>query len=204
MILNPTFKGIVTTFVLAILLSFSFTNLKAYSNTAIVPLKITVEGKLVITEAENDTTSGKDPTIDVLLKLSPSLENTVVSGSSGIRIRTNLKSWKLTAQRSTNEVNSLNINPKDISLSFSTKAGSKGNLHAAELISPFNEITALNKISSDSPTEILIGKDKTSGLKDPENLENWFQLTSTYSAVPDFFYNEGEFNTVISYSLVSP
>lgn len=204
MISNPTVKRIATVFAVVILLSFSSTNLKANSNTATVPLKITVEGKLVITEAENDTIAGKDPTIDVLLKLSPSLENTVVSGSSNVRIRTNLKSWKLTAQRSINEINSLNIDPKDISCSFSTKAGSKANLNAGKLIPPFNEITNLNQISSNSPTEVLAGIDKTSSSKDPQNLENWFQLTSTYSAKPDFFYSEGEFNTVISYSLVSP
>ena len=179
-------------------------NLTAESNQATVPLNITVAGKLIITDSENDNKSGTNPTLNVNLKLVPDLNSSVVSGSSSIRIRTNLSSWKLTAQRSDLSNPTANINPEDISLNFTTQAGSKGNPDAGKLLSPFNKVSNLSQISSNGPTDVLIGVSKTSLDRDPENKNNWFQLTSNYSVSPDFFYEIGEWNTVVSYSLVSP
>ncbi len=183
---------------------FVSSTLIARSNQATVPLNITVSGKLIITDSENDNKSGTNPTINVNLKLSPDLNNSTVSGSSSIRIRTNLNSWKLTAQRSNLSDSPVNIDPKDISLSFTTQAGSKANPNAGKLLSPFNQVTNLSQISSNNPTDVLIGVSKTSLDRDPENRNNWFQLTSNYSVLPDFFYEIGEWNTTVSYNLVSP
>lgn len=185
-------------------LFFSSSNITAISNQAVVPLNITVQGKLVITDATSDNDSGLNPTLNLYLRLTPDLNNSIVSHSSSIRIRTNLNNWRLTAQRN-NFINStLNIDEKDISLSFTTNAGSKANPNAGKLIPPFDVETNLSQISSNNPTEILNGISKTSTDKDPTNKNNWFQLTSTYSILPDFFYGYGEFNTIVSYSLVSP
>ncbi len=183
---------------------FLSSNLTAISNQATVPLNITVQGKLIITDAENDTNAGDNPTLNVNLKLVPDLVNSTVSGSSSIRIRTNLNSWKLTAQRSNLSGSEVNIDPQDVSLSFTTQVGSKGNPNAAKLLSPFNKITDLSQISTNNPTDILAGQSKTSLDRDPKNKDNWFQLTSNYSVSPDFFYEIGEWNTSVSYSLVSP
>ena len=179
-------------------------NLTAHSNQATVPINITVQGKLIITDAQNDNNSGADPTLNVNLKLTPDLTNSVVSGSSSIRIRTNLNSWKLTAQRSNLSDTLVNIDPKDISLKFFTQAGSKGNPNAGKLLSPFNQTSNLSQISTNGPIDVLAGVSKTSLDRDPENKNNWFQLTSNYSVSPDFFYEIGEWNTTVSYSLVSP
>lgn len=183
---------------------FLSSNLTASSNQATVPLNITVQGKLIITDAENDTNAGDNPTLNVNLKLVPDLVNSTVSGSSSIRIRTNLNSWKLTAQRSNLSSSEVNIDPQDVSLSFTTQTGSKGNPNAAKLLSPFNKITDLSQISTNNPTDILAGYSKTSLERDPKNKDNWFQLTSNYSVSPDFFYEIGEWGTSVSYSLVSP
>jgi len=183
---------------------FVSSNLTARANQATVPINITVQGKLIITDTENDNNSGANPTLNVNLKLSPDLNNSTVSGSSSIRIRTNLNSWKLTAQRSNLSNPTSNIDPKDISLNFITQAGSKGNPNAGKLLSSFNQISNLSQISTNSPTDVLVGVSKTSLDRDPENRNNWFQLTSNYSVSPDFFYEIGEWNTVVSYSLVSP
>lgn len=180
----------------------SSSNLTAVSNQATVPLNITVLGKLVITDANNDNKSGSNPTLNVALKLSPDLNNSTVSGSSAIRIRTNLSAWKLTALRSNQ--NSNIVDPNDISLKFTTQAGSNANPNCGKLLAPFDQITTLNQISTASPTEILSGNTKTSIAKDPDNRDNWFQLNSNYSISPDFFYGIGEWNTTISYNLVSP
>ena len=178
-------------------------DLHAISNQATVPLNITVLGKLVITDANNDNKSGLNPNQNVLLKVTPDINNSVVSGSSAIRIRTNLNTWKLTAQRNDSS-SQINIDPKDILLSFSTQAGANANPNAGKLLSPFDRTSDLSHISTNSPSDILLGNGKTSLQKDPDNKNNWFQLTSNYSISPDFFYETGEWNTTVSYSLVSP
>ena len=177
---------------------------KAQASQATVPLNITVHGKLVITDAENDNKAGEDPTLNINLELTPDLDNAVVSGTSAIRIRTNLSSWKLTAQRNNSTGSLTNINPQDISLSFTTQNGGNANPNAGKLLSPFNGASDLSKISSNAPTDILLGVTKTSSARDPKNQDNWFQLTSNYSVSPDFFYEIGDWGATVSYSLVSP
>lgn len=189
-------------FAICILLSTS--NLTSRSNQAIIPLNITVQGKLIITDALTDNKAGTDPTINVLLRLTPDLNSSVVTGSSAIRIRTNLNNWKLTALRRELANPSTNIDLKDISLSFTTQAGSSANPNCGKLLPPFDQITDISKISNLSPTEIFAGSGKTSVAKDPENKNNWFQLTSSYSIAPDFLYEIGEWSTTITYNLVSP
>lgn len=181
-------------------------DLTARSNQATVPINITVNGKLIITDAENDNKAGTDPTLNVVLKLTPELDNQTISGKSSVRIRTNLNNWKLSAQRidSGNLSSNSNIKPEDVQLSFSTQNGSKANLNAGKLISPFDRLTTLGQISSTKSTDILIGQSKTSVDKDPGNKNNWFQLTSSYSITPDFLFEIGEWNTTVTYSLVSP
>ena len=185
-------------------LLFQSVTLKVESNQAIVPINVTVLGKLIITDAENDTKSGENPTLNVNLKLTPDLNNAVVSGSSSIRIRTNLNSWKLTAQRHEQNGSLTNLAPKDISLAFAISTGSKANQSSGKLISPFDATTDLSKISSNSETDILHGLSKTSLERDPKNADNWFQLTSNYSISPDFYYETGDWSTTVTYNLVSP
>lgn len=204
-----TLKKNTTRFLFLLIVSccvfFISSNLTVSSNQATVPINISVQGKLIITDSENDNKSGSDPTLNVNLRLSPDLNSSTISGSSSVRIRTNLNSWKLTAQRSNSSESPVNIDPKEISLSFTTQTGSKANPNAGKLLPPFNNQTAnLSNISANSPTDLLIGLSKTSLDKDPENKNNWFQLTSNYSVSPDFFYEIGEWNTTVSYSLVSP
>lgn len=190
--------------IFSIILYLSTTFIKVSPNQAIVPLNITVHGKLIITDAENDIKSGENTTTNISLSLTPELNNTIISGSSSIRIRTNLSNWKLFAQRIEQTNSTTIIDPQDIKLLFTTQAGSKANPDAGKLVSPFNGITTLSQISTKKATDILIGNSKTSMDKDITNKNNWFQLTSTYSISPDFFYDKGEWNTLISYNLVSP
>ncbi len=204
MTLKKNTTGFVCLLITSCCVFFISSNLAANSNQATVPINITVQGKLIITDAYNDNKSGTNPTLNVNLKLTPDLNNSTVSGSSSIRIRSNLSSWKLTAQRSNLADSTVNIDPKDISLNFTTQSGSKANPNAGKLLSPFNKATDLSQISSNGPTDVLAGLSKTSLERDPDNLNNWFQLTSNYSISPDFFYEIGEWNTTVSYSLVSP
>lgn len=197
-----TYRVIILLIIFCIFLNTS--NLTARSYQATIPINITVNGKLIITDAENDNKAGTDPTLNVVLKLTPELDNQTISGKSSVRIRTNLNNWKLSAQRiNPGNLNS-NIKPEDVQLSFSTQNGSKANSNAGKLISPFDGLTTLGQISSNKSTDILIGQSKTSVDKDPGNKNNWFQLTSSYSITPDFLFEIGEWNTTVTYNLVSP
>ena len=191
-------------FLLLACLLFESLTLKVESNQAIVPINVTVLGKLIITDAENDTKSGENPTLNVNLKLTPDLSDSVISGSSSVRIRTNLNSWKLTAKRLEEGGSLVNLTPEDISLAFIVSAGGKANQSAGKLVTPFDTKTDLSKISSNSETDIIHGLSKTSAERDPKNTDNWFQLTSNYSISPDFYYETGDWSTTVTYNLVSP
>lgn len=197
-------KTKVIAFFICLAVFASTINLKVDSSQVLVPLIITVHGKLIITDAENDNRSGENPTLNVLLNLTPGLNNTPVLGKAAIRIRTNLNNWKLTAQRHEPIAGTTNVDPKDVSLTYTTQSGLKGNPSAGKLISPFDSICNLDRIPTTSTTDVLVGYSKTSLERDPGNKNNWFQLTSNYSISPDFFYGTGDWGTVISYNLVSP
>src|SRR3989338_181041 len=200
-----TQKNTISVLVLVFLICtylYGTSNLSAKSNQATVPINITVKGKLVLTDSVNDNKSGENPTLNVFLKLTPDINNSIVSGNSAIRIRSNLNSWKLTAQRSDQNNSLVNIDPKDISITFSTQAGANADPNAGKLVSPFNKTADLSQISINSPLDLVIGNSKTSLTRDSQNKNNWFQLTSSYSISPDFFYEIGEWGTTVSYNLV--
>ena len=210
-----TFK--ITKRVISIFLGTYFllctSNLLAFSSTSTVPLNITVTGKLVITDASDDSNLGSNDNLNVFLRFTPDTNNSKVSAKSSIRIRTNLRNWKLVAKRDVLYSQKYtqkyppkqNIDPKNISLVFTTKTGSKANPLAGQLVPPFNKSTSLNQIPIAYSTDILIGRTKTSSGRDPSNRNNWFQLTSTFSIPSKMFNNRAnDFYPIISYSLVSP
>lgn len=192
-----------------VLVYFSTYSLIASSNTAYVPVNITVEGKLIITDAEDESiVKGAAPSLNTVLRLQKKGNKNLVANKKAIRIRTNLNNWKLTAQRVDLPLyRSRKINPKYVSLLLSTQSGSKANPKAGKLASPFNTASNLSKISSNLPTDVIIGQSKTSKDRDPTNKNNWFQVTSTYSILPKYFTHKNkinDWNAIISYNLVSP
>lgn len=197
------FKLFCLTLVLVILLNSLPT--RVFSQTATIPINISVKGTLTISDANNDSSSGKNPTINVDLSITPDLGATEVSSDAKFRIRTNLKKWKLTAQR-TKEVDDgpTNIKADDVGVEVTTQAGSKADPNAGKLLSPFNSKTDLSKISTSRPVDVIKGQNKTSKQRDNSNADNYFQVNTTYSIFPDFFYTPGTWKTTITYNLVSP
>lgn len=179
--------------------------LKASSQTATVPINITVNGTLTISDANNDASSGKNPTINVNLSVTPDLGASAVTGNANFRIRTNRSVWRLTAQR-TSEVDTgpTNIVATDISLLVTTQAGVNANSMAGSLVAPFNATTNLSSISTSAPVNVINGTAKTSTVRDNANSSNYFQVNTQYSILPDYFYQPGTWATTITYSLVSP
>ncbi len=177
----------------------------SFSQTATVPISISVNGTLTLSDANNDASSGKNPTLNVNLSITPDLGAAQVTGNANFRIRTNRSDWLLTAQR-TSEVDNgpTNIQASDVGVLIATQAGSKGNPNAGSLAAPFNSQTNLSSISTSTPVNVIIGKAKTSTSRDNTNASNYFQVNTQYSIFPDFFYQPGTWNTTITYNLVSP
>ena len=187
-----------------VVLFCSSSQLTYAAGTATVPLNITVNGALVITDASNDTGTGRDPTINVNLNVTPDLSVSTVTGQANFRIRTNQTSWKLTAQRTQANTGSTMIDDGDVSVVIAKAAGSRGNANAGRIVAPFNNTADLSKIPTAQSVDVISGSTTTSSAKDGTNRNNYFQVNTTYGIAPDFFYTPGTYSTTITYNLVSP
>ena len=182
-----------------------FLPLQVLSQSATIPINISVNGTLTITNALDDSNNGKNPNINVNLSITPDLGATEVSGDANFRIRTNLEVWRLTAQR-TQEIDTgpTNIKATDVGLLVTTQAGTNANPDAGKLVSPFNVKTNLGQVSTSGPISVIDGSNKTSKNRDTTNANNYFQVNTKYSIQPDFFYSPGTWKTIVTYNLVSP
>jgi len=176
----------------------------AKAASATVPLSITVNGSLLITDADNDTASGKDPTKNVSLSITPDLGHTLQSGSANFRLRSNKATWRLTAQRTASDAGGTGVADNDVLVDIAKSAGSSANANAGALVAPFTGQTNLSSILTSSSVDVISGTAKTSSSKDANNTNNYFQVNTTYSIQPDFFYTPGTFSSTITYNLVSP
>ena len=182
--------------------SIKMPEVKAASAT--VPLSVTVNGSLVVSDGDNDTMAGKDPTKNVTLSVTPDLGATLQSGSANFRIRSNRSAWKLTAQRTASSAGGTSIADTDVLVDIAKSTGSNANASAGALVAPFTAQTDLSSITTEASVDVVNGTAKTSSARDSENANNWFQVSTTYSIQPDFFYTPGTFSSTITYSLVSP
>ena len=178
---------------------------KSFSQSATVPINITVNGALTITDAANDTMSGVNPTINVNLSITPDLGAAAATGDANFRIRTNRSTWRLTAQRTTEiDTGPTNIVAMDVGLLVTTQAGSNANAMAGTLVAPFNAQTDISSVPTVSPVDVVSGTAKTSSGRDSSNINNYFQVNTRYSILPDFFFQPGTWKTTVTYNLVSP
>ena len=185
------------------ILLLDFVVLPEAKAAATVPLTVTVNGSLVITDADNDTMSGKDPTKDVTINITPDLGATTQTGTANFRIRTNRNVWRLTAQKTASNAGGTGLTDADVLLDVAKSVGTAGNLNSGTLVAPFNAQTNIGSVTT-TPVDVISGTAKTSSSKDGTNENNYFQVNTTYSVAPDFFYSAGTFATTITYNLVSP
>ena len=191
--------------ILLVLLVLLTVPVKTFSQSATVPININVNGTLTISDAANDSNAGKNPTINVNLSITPDLGAAPVTGNANFRIRTNRSAWRLTAQRTTEvDTGPTNIVAMDIGVLISTQAGTNANAMAGTLVAPFTAQTDLSSISTSAPVDVISGTAKTSAARDTTNTNNYFQINTLYSILPDFFFQPGTWRTTITYNLVSP
>ena len=186
------------------LVLYSSKDIASAQAAANVPVNVTVNSSLVISDASNDSMAGANPTINVNLSVTPDLGASTVTGQANFRIRSNKAAWRLTAQRTTSNAGGTGLADTDVTLSVAKSAGSNGNASAGALVSPFTASTTLNSIPTATSADVINGTAKTSSAKDGTNANNYFQVNTTYGVAPDFFYTPGTYSTTITYNLVSP
>ena len=199
-----TKKNVFLFVILIVFVFYSSEDIAFAQAAATVPVNVTVNGALVITDASNDSMAGTNPNINVTLNVTPDLGAANATGQANFRIRTNRSTWRLTAQRTTSNAGGTGIADTDVTLSVAKSAGSTGNASAGALVSPFTSSTNLNSIPTASSVDVVSGTAKTSNAKDGTNTNNYFQVNTTYGIAPDFFYTVGTYSTTITYNLVSP
>ncbi len=192
------------TVIIIMFVLYSSEDIASAQAAATIPVNVTVNGALVITDASNDSMSGINPTINVNLSVTPDLGAATVTGQANFRIRTNRTAWRLTAQRTVSNAGSTGIADTDVTLSVAKSAGSTGNANAGTLVAPFTAATNLNSIPTATSADVISGTARTSSAKDGTNTNNYFQVNTTYGIAPDFFYTPGTYSTTITYNLVSP
>ena len=197
-------KQIFALFLVMMLVCTSLVNIQEAKSAATVPLAITVNGSLVISDADNDTMAGENPTKNVSLTIDPDLGHTIQSGSANFRVRTNRATWRLTAQRTASDAGGTGVTDSDVKVDIAKSAGTSANANAGALVSPFTAQTNLASIDTAMAVDVVNGTAKTSSARNSANDQNWFQVNTTYSLQPDFFYEPGTFSSTITYSLVSP
>lgn len=200
--MKKKFLGLFLTILL--ILSVCILDVLEVKAAATVPLSVTVNGSLVISDADNDTMLGKDPTKNVNISVTPDLGATNATGSANFRIRTNRSAWRVTAQRTASDAGTTGIADTDVKVDIAKSTGSTANAAAGALVLPFTAQANLSNIPTISAADVIAGTAKTSSAKDGSNTNNWFQVNTTYSITPDFFYTPGTFSTTITYNLVSP
>ena len=188
---------------IALLLCASSIKIQEAKAAATVPMSVTVNGALVISDADNDTMAGENPTKNVDLTIDPDLGQTLQTASANFRVRTNRSAWRLTASKTASSAGGTGLTDADVLLDVSKSAGSNANASAGTLVSPFTSQTNLGSLST-TAVDVISGTAKTSSAKDNSNANNWFQVSTTYSVQPDFFYTPGTFSSTITYNLVSP
>ena len=188
---------------IAILFCASSITIQEAKAAATVPVSVTVNGALVISDADNDTMAGENPTKNVNLTIDPDLGQTLQTASANFRVRTNRSAWRLTASKTASSAGGTGLTDADVLLDVSKSAGSNANASAGTLVSPFTSQTNLGSLST-TAVDVISGTAKTSSAKDNSNANNWFQVSTTYSVQPDFFYTPGTFSSTITYNLVSP
>ena len=193
-------------YLIAIIVLFLLSDLlPSFSQTATVPVNITVNGALTISDASNDSSAGRNPTINVNLSVTPDLGAAAATGDANFRIRTNRSTWRLTTQRTTEvDTGPTNIVSMDVGLLFTTQAGTNANAMAGVLVAPFTAQTDLSNVPTAAPANVVSGTAKTSTARDSSNTNNYFQVNTRYSILPDFFYQPGTWSTTVTYNLVSP
>lgn len=169
-----------------------------------VPISVTVNGSLVVTDADNDTGSGKDPTKNVTISVTPDIGQSTVTGSANFRVRTNRTTWRVTASRTAFSAGTTGLAETDVKVTITKSAGTNGNAASGALVAPFTSQTDLMSIPTTGSADVISGTAKTSSAKDGANTNNWFQVSTTYGVDPDFFYTPGTASTTVTYNLVSP
>ncbi len=197
-------KKLTSLFTIALLMiAFYMTVQEVKAQTATVPVSVTVNGSLVVSSAAADNAGGKNPTLNVSLSVTPDLGASAVTGTANFRLRTNNAMWTLSATKTAFSAGGTGLAATDVLLDVAKSAGSNANASAGAIQAPFTSQTSINSIGA-SATTIIAGTAITSSARDSSNTDNYFQVNTTYTVNPDFFFTPGTASSTITYTLSSP
>lgn len=192
--------------ILALFMMLSFVYDKAQAaGTATVPLSITVNGAITVTDAATDTMAGANPTLNVTLNVTPDVGEVDATGSATFRVRTNLAMWTLSAQRAGFTAGTTGLAASDVGLTVTKTAGATGVAAACALQAPFTGATNIGQISDSAATTICAGTAKTAASATTSlNPTNYLQFATDYTVPQDFFFSPGTATDTITYSVTDP
>jgi hypothetical protein len=198
---------------IVIVYSLTFGVEEVYSNSAVMPISIQVNGKLIITDENTEVDSNERSRVVENINIDRSKSNFDLSNSYTLRVRSNESRWKLIGHLQEVSVKQTKkINPKFIRLTYKTSAGSAGNINSAMLAAPFTEPVRLSNIPRKSDFVVLEGSSKTSLQRDKGNKNNWYGLSFNVDFVgknglalesTNPIYRKKKYNAIVSYTLVS-
>ena len=155
-------KKIFGLFLIILLISVCVICTPEVKAAATVPLSVTVNGSLVISDADNDTMAGKDPTKNVTISVTPDLGAATATGNANFRIRTNSSTWKLTALRTASDAGGTGLTDADVLVDVAKSAGSMANANSGTLVAPFTSQANLSNIPTAAPAaDVVNGTAKT-------------------------------------------
>lgn len=178
---------------------------KAAMGSATVPITITVNGAITVTDASNDTVGGKDPTLNVSITVDPDIGATAASDTATFRVRSNYSSWELNAQQTVAfDPDTTAIDEADVAVDIVKTAGADANAAACSLTAPFNATADLSDIPTGSTVQVCDGTAKTASAKsNSANADNWLQFETTYTVEQDFFFEPGTATATVTYVAVN-
>ena len=198
--------NILTILALFVTLSaISIQNANATSGTATVPLAITVNGAVTVTDTADTVHNPGAGTLDVSFSVSPDVGASDLTSTKSFRVRTNYTMWKLTGQRAGFSAGATALAATDIGLTITKTAGSNAVAGACTLQSPFTGATTINAISASSATDICAGTSaKTAAARSSSaNANNYLQFDTLYTLAQDFFFEPGSASDTITYTVAN-
>lgn len=195
-----------TILVVVLVLSWvvKFTPMESHACSAVVPISITVNGRIVVTDAVDDSsTKGRSGIIQQSILVRKRKGSDIYKGQSSLRIRSNLKKWQLLTNRTDSDSN--NLDSDNFYITYDIEHAANANPLAASLTRKFKGEVPLANIPSGSSVVLVNGKTKTSIARDSKNANNWVGVNLKYTYYPKNEENlDNALSTVISYSVVSP
>lgn len=178
---------------------------EAKAQTATVPIMITVNGAITVTDAANDLMAGKDPSaLNIAVTVTPDVEETDATATNSFRVRTNHTMWTLSATKTAFNAGTTNIPETSVGYEITKTAGSDADVAACAFQGVFTGATTLDMVTVASQT-VCAGTAKIAmAASNSMNVNNYLQFDSTVTVPQDFFFEPGTATSQLDFTVTNP